>query len=91
MRRGALRLPLISAIIGRPQVGLEFAGDSADGAEFWQIIIVVVLILVLFGGLGKRGKISGMMSELAQGIKGFKKGMSRGRQAGRGRSEPVRG
>ncbi len=44
--------------------------------SFWQIIIVVVLILVLFGGLGKRGKISGMMSELAQGIKGFKKGMS---------------
>ena len=41
--------------------------------SFWQIIIVVVLILVLFGGLGKRGKISGMMSELAQGIKGFKK------------------
>jgi sec-independent protein translocase protein TatA len=40
--------------------------------SFLQITIVVVLILLLFG----RGKISGLMGELAQGIKGFKKGMS---------------
>ena len=37
----------------------------------WQILIVLVLILLLFG----RGKISGLMAELAQGIKSFKKGM----------------
>ncbi len=37
----------------------------------WQILIVLVLVLLLFG----RGKISGLMAELAQGIKGFKKGM----------------
>ena len=39
--------------------------------SFWQIAIVLVLILLLFG----RGKISGLLTELAQGIKGFKKGM----------------
>ncbi|MCZ6524156.1 MAG: twin-arginine translocase TatA/TatE family subunit [Alphaproteobacteria bacterium] len=37
----------------------------------WQILIVLVVVLLLFG----RGKISGLMAELAQGIKGFKKGM----------------
>jgi len=40
--------------------------------SFLQIAIVVVLILILFG----RGKISGLMSEMAQGIKSFKKGIA---------------
>ena len=39
---------------------------------FWQIAIVVVLVLLLFG----RGKISDIMGEVAKGIKSFKKGMS---------------
>ena len=39
---------------------------------FWQIAIVVVLIVVLFG----RGKISDLMGDVAKGIKSFKKGMS---------------
>ena len=38
----------------------------------WQIAVVVILIILLFG----RGKISGLMSDLAKGIKRFKKGMS---------------
>jgi sec-independent protein translocase protein TatA len=38
----------------------------------WQILIVLVLVLLLFG----RGKISGLMGELAHGIKSFKKGMT---------------
>lgn len=38
----------------------------------WQILIVLVLVLLLFG----RGKISGLMGELADGIKSFKKGMT---------------
>ena len=38
----------------------------------WQIAVVVILIILLFG----RGKISGLMSDLAKGIKSFKKGMS---------------
>lgn len=41
------------------------------GLSFWQIAIVVVLLVLLFG----RGKISGLMGDLAKGIKSFKKGM----------------
>ena len=39
---------------------------------FWQIAIVVVLVVLLFG----RGKISGIMGDVAKGIKSFKKGMA---------------
>ena len=38
----------------------------------WQIAIVVILVVLLFG----RGKISGLMGDVAKGIKSFKKGMS---------------
>ena len=38
---------------------------------FWQIAIVVVLVVILFG----RGKISSLMGDVAKGIKSFKKGM----------------
>ena len=41
---------------------------------FWQIAIVVVLVVLLFG----RGKISSLMGDVAKGIKSFKKGMSDG-------------
>ena len=37
-----------------------------------QIIIVLVLVLLLFGG---RGKISAIMGDLAKGITSFKKGL----------------
>ena len=39
---------------------------------FWQIAIVVILVVLLFG----RGKISSLMGDVAKGIKSFKKGMS---------------
>ena len=39
---------------------------------FWQIAIIVVLVVLLFG----RGKISDLMGDVAKGIKSFKKGMS---------------
>ena len=39
---------------------------------FWQIAIVVVLVVLLFG----RGKISSLMGDVAKGIKSFKRGMS---------------
>ena len=42
------------------------------GISFWQIAIVVVLVVLLFG----RGKISSLMGGVAKGIKSFKKGMS---------------
>ena len=42
------------------------------GISFWQIAIVVVLVVLLFG----RGKISSLMGDVTKGIKSFKKGMS---------------
>lgn len=41
--------------------------------SIWHWIIVLVVVMVLFGG---RGKISSLMGDFAQGIKAFKKGMS---------------
>jgi len=38
---------------------------------FWQIAVVVVLVVLLFG----RGKISDLMGDVAKGIKSFKNGM----------------
>ena len=37
----------------------------------WQLIIIAIVILVLFG----RGKISEMMGDFGKGISSFKKGM----------------
>ena len=42
------------------------------GISFWQIIIVVALLVILFG----RGKITELMGDVAKGVKSFKKGMS---------------
>ena len=38
-----------------------------------QILVVVILALLLFGG---RGKISELMGDFAKGIRSFKRGMS---------------
>ena len=38
------------------------------GISFWQILIILVVILILFGGK----KIRTMGSELGEGLKGFK-------------------
>jgi sec-independent protein translocase protein TatA len=37
----------------------------------WGIIVVAVVVILLFG----RGKIAGMMGEVASGIKSFQKGL----------------
>ena len=37
----------------------------------WGILVVAVVVILLFG----RGKISGMMGEVASGITAFQKGM----------------
>ena len=39
----------------------------------WQVVIIVVLALLLFGG---KGKISSIMGDFAGGIKAFRKGMA---------------
>ena len=40
--------------------------------SIWQLIIVLVIVLLLFG----RGKIPQLMGDMAKGVKAFKKGMS---------------
>ena len=42
--------------------------------SIWQILIVVILAVLLFG----RGKISSLMGDVAKGINAFKKGMKEG-------------
>ena len=39
------------------------------GISFWQILIILVVVLILFGGK----KIRTMGSDLGEGLKGFKK------------------
>ena len=40
--------------------------------SIWHVALVVVVLLVLFGG---RGKISGIMGDTAKGIKAFREGL----------------
>ena len=40
--------------------------------SIWHWLVVGVLILLLFG----KGRFSGMMGDVAEGIKSFKKGMA---------------
>ena len=42
------------------------------GISFWQVLLVLVLIVLLFG----RGRISDLMGDVARGIKSFKKGLA---------------
>jgi sec-independent protein translocase protein TatA len=42
------------------------------GFSVWHWLIVGILVLLLFG----KGRFSGMMGDVAQGIKSFKKGMA---------------
>ena len=51
----------------------------------WQILIVALVVLVLFG----RGRISEMMGDFGKGISSFKKGMSETEEpAAKARIEP---
>jgi sec-independent protein translocase protein TatA len=54
------------------------------GLSPWHIIIVVMLILVIFGG---RGKLSGLMGDAAKGIRAFRDGL-KGDEAGPAPSSP---
>lgn len=42
----------------------------------WQILLIAIVVLVLFG----RGKIAGMMGEFGKGITAFKKGVADGKE-----------
>lgn len=41
------------------------------GLSIWQLAVVVILFVLLFG----RGKLSGLMTDLADGIKSFRSSM----------------
>ncbi|MEC9369561.1 MAG: twin-arginine translocase TatA/TatE family subunit [Pseudomonadota bacterium] len=53
--------------------------------SWFQILIVVVLLVLLFG----RGKISELMGDVAKGIKSFKKGMSDEAEEAKGDSKAI--
>lgn len=42
------------------------------GPSWWQILIVLVLFVLLFG----RGKLSELMGDVAKGIRSFKSGLA---------------
>ncbi len=44
------------------------------GISIWQILLVIVLVVLLFG----RGKISDLMGDVAKGITSFRKGLKEG-------------
>ncbi|MDI1347351.1 MAG: twin-arginine translocase TatA/TatE family subunit [Pseudolabrys sp.] len=54
--------------------------------SIWHWLIVIVVVMLLFGG---RGKISGLMGDFAQGIKAFKKGMSEDEKTAEAKSGPL--
>jgi len=66
----------------------SLAEDLLMGSlSIWHWIIVLLVVMVLFGG---RGKISSLMGDFAQGIKAFKKGMSEDEKTADAKNEPVK-
>ncbi len=55
--------------------------------SIWHWVVVIVVVMLLFGG---RGKISSLMGDFAQGIKAFKKGMTEDEKAAEAKPEPVK-
>lgn len=55
--------------------------------SIWHWMIVIVVVMLMFGG---RGKISGLMGDFAEGIKAFKKGMSEDKPTEEAKAEPVK-
>ncbi|MYZ47371.1 twin-arginine translocase TatA/TatE family subunit [Propylenella binzhouense] len=53
--------------------------------SIWHWIIVLVVVLLLFG----RGKIPDLMSDMAKGIKSFKKGLADDEQEDKGNTRTI--
>lgn len=49
------------------------------GLSIWHWLIVIVVVLLIFGG---RGKVSSLMGDLGKGIKSFKQSMAEEDKAG---------
>ena len=54
--------------------------------SIWHWLIVLVVVLVLFGG---RGKLSSLMGDMAKGITAFKKGLKEDDSAAKGEEPKV--
>ena len=54
------------------------------GLSWWHILLVLLVFVLLFG----TGKISGLMGDLAKGIKSFKKEMTEGESEAAPAPEP---
>jgi sec-independent protein translocase protein TatA len=53
---------------------MRFQGVVEMGfGSWWHWVILLVVVLVLFGG---KGKVSDLMGDVAKGIKSFKKGLA---------------
>jgi len=57
------------------------------GISVWQILLIVVVILLLFGA----GKLPRLMGDFAKGIKSFKSGMAEGEQSVTNKPAPASG
>ena len=55
------------------------------GLSWWHILLVLLVFVLLFG----TGKISGLMGDVAKGIKSFKTGHGRGRRETKPEPEPT--
>ena len=53
------------------------------GFSFWHILIFAIILLLLFGG----NRFSNMMSDVAKGLKSFKKGMTEDEEEERRREQ----
>lgn len=51
------------------------------GLSIWHWLVVLVIVLVLFGG---KGKISALMGDVGKGLKNFKQGIKDSEDAGEG-------
>ena len=51
---------------------MKFPYKQVMTPSIWQLLIVLVIVLLLFG----RGKIPQLMGDMAKGIKSFKRGMN---------------
>jgi len=54
------------------------------GLSVWQILIIVLVVVLLFGA----GKIPRLMGDVAKGIKSFKSGLREDEQEGEGEATP---
>jgi sec-independent protein translocase protein TatA len=57
------------------------------GLSWWHILLVLLVFVLLFG----TGKISGLMGDVAKGIKSFKKGMAEDDDEAKAEPEPAPG